>query len=62
MLHRRTATKFRVIKGRASSTKALREIIDEDVLPSMYGGKGIQHFYDSEEERAFFQYVAKLNS
>jgi hypothetical protein len=36
----RTASKIEVISGKAACEKRLLELVDEDQLPSDYGGKG----------------------
>eukprot|EP00889_Picochlorum_renovo_P005344 jgi/Picre1/32374/NNA_007720.t1 len=50
LLDPHTAKKIKVISKKGKILPALREVMDESVIPKAYGGQGSEDFYDSVEE------------
>lgn len=50
LLDPHTAKKIQVISKKGKILPALKEVIDESVIPKAYGGQGAEDFYDSVEE------------
>jgi len=61
LLDPNTAHKIRVITKYHEILPALRQEIDDDVIPQEYGGKGVSSWYDSAEEEQIFALAAQVN-
>ena len=61
LLDPNTAHKIRVITKYHEILPALRQEIDDDVIPQEYGGKGVSSWYDSAEEEQIYALAAQVN-
>ena len=62
MLDPNTAKKINVITKFKHIVPALQEEMDLEVIPKMYGGKGVENLYDTPEEKEIFALADRVNS
>ena len=59
LLDPQTANKITLVSRFKNILPALRNDLDDDVIPKVYGGNGVENWYDSKEEKEIFALAAQ---